>query len=62
MKGRAWTYLSTSVAATTILALGAVYGVLVARLLGPIARGKLAVLIYFPTSLAVSGLWGFLRA
>ena len=62
MKGRAWTYVSTFVAATTILALGAVYGVLVARLLGPIARGKLAVLIYFPTLIGCFGPMGVPQA
>ena len=55
MKNRAWTYVSTFSAAAATLGLGAIYGILAARLLGPVARGELAVLIYFPTLIGCFG-------
>ena len=48
MENKAWIYLSTTVTNFLCLFFGIISGVLSARLLGPQARGELAILLYYP--------------
>lgn len=54
MKNKAWTYLSSYVTNIICQTLGIATGIISARLLGPAARGELAVISYFPGLVAAT--------
>ncbi|MFQ5695199.1 MAG: hypothetical protein ACE5HB_04345, partial [Terriglobia bacterium] len=55
-------YLTTLAANASILLLGAVSGILAARLLGPVGRGELVVVTLWPMALATLGALGMNHA